>query len=429
MDALDYAGALNNGRQETHMATGLNKVVDHLRRTLAPPDSGLTDGQLLARFVASRDEASFSALVRRHGPMVWRLCLRVLGHVQDAEDTFQATFLVLACKAPSVLKRESVGSFLYGVAYRTSLKARAIQTRRRSHERQVEQMPHPEVAPIESKDWLPRLDYELNLLPEHYRAAIVACDLEGMSRKEAARLLAISEGTVSSRLARGRHLLAKRLSRYGLSLSVVTLTAALAEATASVHVPASLLSSATKTVVGQSVLSSSVEILLKGALKTMLLAKLKVAVGTVMVMVALSASGLVYRASGQPAPSIAERSKPRTELEALRHENELLKLNLEVVLEKVRAQEGELRTLRGLVKATRYEKGVALADFDNDGFADIFIVNEIRRDPLQEAETAMKALREARDTEAQRKAADSLEKALKKLREQQKKPDAPPAGK
>ena len=94
------------------MATGLNKVLDHLQRTLAPPDGGLTDGQLLARFVASRDEASFAALVRRHGPMVWRLCLRLLGHAQDAEDTFQATFLVLACKAASVLKRESVGSFL-----------------------------------------------------------------------------------------------------------------------------------------------------------------------------------------------------------------------------------------------------------------------------------------------------------------------------
>jgi DNA-directed RNA polymerase specialized sigma24 family protein len=149
------------------MATGLNKVLQHLHRTLAPPDGGLTDGQLLARFVASRDEASFATLVRRHGPMVWRLCLRVLGHVQNAEDAFQATFLVLACKAASVLKRESVGSFLYGVAYRTALKAKALHARRRSRERQVEEMPHPEVTPAEAQDWRPWLDHELKTLLAH----------------------------------------------------------------------------------------------------------------------------------------------------------------------------------------------------------------------------------------------------------------------
>jgi hypothetical protein len=102
----------------------MHKVLDYIQRTLAPPDSDLTDGQLQARFIASRDEVSFTRLVRRHGPMVWRLCLRVLGHVQDAEDTFQATFLILARKASSVVKRESVGSFLYGVAYRTALEAK-----------------------------------------------------------------------------------------------------------------------------------------------------------------------------------------------------------------------------------------------------------------------------------------------------------------
>jgi RNA polymerase sigma factor (sigma-70 family) len=411
-------------------AKHLSKALQHLRRVLRPPcSSDLTDSQLLARFVSSRDEAAFNELVRRHSPMVLGVCRRILRHTQDAEDAFQAAFLVLARKAASVVYRQAVGGWLYRVAYRIALEAKTINDKRRSREKQVEEMPHPEVAPIETKDWIPPLDYELNLVPEHYRAVIVACDLEGMSRKEAARLLGISEGTVSSRLARGRSLLAKRLSRYGLSLSGVTLTAALAEGMASVHVPVSLVSSTTKAVLGQTILSNSVAILMKGALKTMLLSKLKLAVGAVMVVMALGASGLVYRASGQSAPPIAERSKPRTELEALRRENELLKLNLEVVLEKVRAQEAELRTLRGQVEATRNGKGVAFADFDNDGFVDIFIVNQIRRDPLQEAESALKALREARDAEAQRKAADALEQALKKLREQQKKPEAPPVGK
>jgi RNA polymerase sigma factor (sigma-70 family) len=431
MDALDYSGALQHVWKDTDMATGLDKILDHLRRTLARPDSDLTDGQLLARFVASRDEASFAALVRRHGPMVWRLCLRVLGHVQDAEDTFQATFLVLACKAASVLKRESVGSFVYGVAYRTSLKARAIQTRRRSREMQMEELPHPEIPPVEPQDWLPRLEYELNLLPEHYRAVIIACDLEGRSRKQAAHLLGLTEGTVSSRLARGRCLLAKRLSRYGLSISVSALTAALAEGSASVHFPVSLVSSTTKTVVGQAVLSSSVDILVKGALKTMLLSKLKLAVGAVMVVMALGASGLVYRASGQSAPAIAERSKPRTELEALRRENELLKLNLEVVLEKVRAQDAELRNLRGQVNAVANGKAWVLTNVEKEGATLRWVITnpESRTDPLHEAEAALKALRETTDQESRRRAAEQLEMASKKVREQLKNKEAPPSGK
>src|SRR6516225_6619361 len=131
------------------MASRLNKVLQHLHQVLTPPDCALTDGQLLARFVASQDEAAFAALVRRHGPMVLGVCRRLLRHAQDAEDCFQATFLVLARKA-SVVKRESVGSWLYAVAYRTALEARAVNARRRRRERQVEDMPHPEVMPSEA---------------------------------------------------------------------------------------------------------------------------------------------------------------------------------------------------------------------------------------------------------------------------------------
>ncbi|HEY7153148.1 MAG TPA: sigma factor, partial [Gemmataceae bacterium] len=133
------------------MATNLSKVLEHLHQILAPPGGDLTDGQLLARFVAARDEASFAALVRRHGPMVLGVCRRLLRHAQDAEDCFQATFLVLARKA-SAVKRESVGSWLYAVAYRTALEARAVNARRRRRERQVEDMPHPEVMPSEAQD-------------------------------------------------------------------------------------------------------------------------------------------------------------------------------------------------------------------------------------------------------------------------------------
>jgi RNA polymerase sigma factor (sigma-70 family) len=479
------------------MATGLNEVLRHLHRVLKPPDGGLTDGQLLARFIATRDEASFAELVRRHGPMVWRLCQRVLGHVHEAEDCFQATFLVLACKAAAILKQESVGSFLYGVAYRTARKAKAIHSRRMARERQVGEMPQPEVPSSEVDDWRPRLDHELSLLHEAYRSVIVACDLEGRSRKEAARLLGLSEGTVSSRLARGRRLLAKRLSRYGLSLSGVSVATALSEGMAST-VPGPLVSAtgkvATLVAAGEfSAVSTSVGVLMKGAFHAMLWAKLKLAVGAVMVVVALGASGLVYRASGQSGAAGKGGGRPATELDVLRQEVELLKLKLELVERKLKAQDDELRALRAdgkggvkkeaarvnesLQEAIRKQKPddveslrkaedgsmelrklqdlqgelKALRDGERkalglgkpagleaerkslDGAAQqqkiVEDLNELlsrqtKSDPLQQAEAALKALREAPDAEARRKAADALEKALKKLRElQQKKPE------
>jgi RNA polymerase sigma factor (sigma-70 family) len=403
----------------------MNKVLDYIHRTLAPPDCGLTDGQLLTRFIASRDERSFALLVRRHGPMVWRLCLRVLGHVQDAEDCFQAAFLVLACKAASVVKRESVGSFLYGVAYRTALDAKAINARRRSREKQVEEMPHPEVTPGELTDWRPWLDRELSRLPEKYRTAVILCDLEGRTRKEAARQLRVPEGTLSSRLAMARRLLAKRLSRYGLSLS----GAVLAEDAASAPVARSLLSSTTKAAVGQAALSRSVEVLVKGALQTMLMAKLKMAVGAVMVVVALATSGLVYRASGQSAPAVTERrpdSKPRSELEALRRENELLKLNLEVVLEKVRAQEAELRNVKA-----QLGQGVKIVGTLADGrhlrwhTGDLGIVWDAQTEKLWTADTLPQAGKNVPNKEELRRTVDALEKAVKELREQLKKQEGP----
>ena len=130
-----------NGANE--MATGqMNSVIRHLRRaTLLRDGGGMTDGQLLGCFIDRQDEAAFEALVRRHGPMVLGVCRRVLGNVHDAEDAFQATFLLLVRKAATLKSRELVGNWLYGVAYRTALEARAVSARRRSKEKQVSQMP------------------------------------------------------------------------------------------------------------------------------------------------------------------------------------------------------------------------------------------------------------------------------------------------
>jgi RNA polymerase sigma factor (sigma-70 family) len=203
--------------------------------------SDRTDGELLAAFAVRRDEAAFEALVRRHGPMVLGVCLRVLGDPHDAEDAFQAVFLVLVKNANSV-PPAAVGNWLYGVAYRTALNARRAVARRRARERAEEAMPHPTTLPVE--DWTelrPILDAELSRLPDRYRAAVVLCDIEGLSRAEAARQLGVPEGTVSGRLTTARRRLADGLTRRGLTLSAVALAAILPPC-ATAAVPHPLLS-------------------------------------------------------------------------------------------------------------------------------------------------------------------------------------------
>jgi len=122
----------------------MSEVLQHLRRAALLRDgAGLTDGQLLEDYLRRREEAALAALVRRHGPMVWGVCRRVLRNYHDAEDAFQATFLVLVRKAASVVPREMVVNWLYGVAHQTALKARATTAKRGTRERQVTQMPEP----------------------------------------------------------------------------------------------------------------------------------------------------------------------------------------------------------------------------------------------------------------------------------------------
>jgi len=223
------------------MATSpMSTVFQHLRTTeLLSDGARMTDGDLLERFVAGRDDAAFAALVRRHGAMVWGVCRRVLAGHQDAEDAFQATFLVLVRKAASVVPREMVGNWLYGVAHQTALNARANEARRRTRERQVTQMPEP--ADREQDLWRdlqPVLDQELSRLPNRYRTAIALCDLGGKTRKEVAQQLGVPEGTLSGWLTRGRAMLAKRLARHGLAMSAAALAAALSQNVLSAGMPA-----------------------------------------------------------------------------------------------------------------------------------------------------------------------------------------------
>ncbi|MFL5340308.1 MAG: sigma-70 family RNA polymerase sigma factor [Gemmataceae bacterium] len=305
------------------MATGSTRqVVRQLRRFAVRETDALTDGQLLDCFVAQRDEAAFAALVRRHGPMVWGVCRRIVGHAEDAEDAFQAAFLVLARKASTVRPRELVGHWLYGVASRTALKAKAVAARRRERERQVPVMPPAEIISPADVDWLPLLDRELGRLPEKYRVPIVLCDLEGRTRRDVARQLKVPDGTLSNRLASGRRMLARRLARHGVTLSAGALAAALV-ADGSAGVPAPLVVAAVRAATADALpdaVSSAAVTLSEGVIKAMLLNRLKLTTVILtlsgLIALGLGASALSEsRADAPPAPAPAAPKSDRDRLQ------------------------------------------------------------------------------------------------------------------
>jgi RNA polymerase sigma factor (sigma-70 family) len=291
------------------MATSqMSQVIQHLRSSMLRHDgAGVTDGQLLGYFVEQRDEAAFAALMRRHGPMVMGVCRRALRNPHDAEDAFQATFLVLVRKAASIMPRERVASWLHGVARTTALRTRVLHTRRSRKERQVVELPEPE-APGQDlwRDLKPLLDQELSGLPEKYRLPILLCDLEGKSIKEATRQLGWLQGTLAGRLVRARDLLAKRLARYRLVVSGGALATLLSQQAAPACVP-TLLTPAT---IQAGAISASVVALTEGVLKTMLVNKLKAVLAGLVLLgaVAFGAGFLAHR------PAAAQQGKPRAEV-------------------------------------------------------------------------------------------------------------------
>jgi RNA polymerase sigma factor (sigma-70 family) len=268
----------------------------------------LSDRQLLGVFGAARDEAAFEALVRRHGALVWGVCRRVAGDHHDAEDAFQASFLVLARKAATLSRGDRLAAWLYGVAYRTALKARALAARRRAREKQVPTMPEPATETAEVCDEsLMLLDRELAALPEKYRLAILACDLGGRTQQEAAAELAMPQGTLSARLSRGRALLARRLAKRG-----ITLAAALAAHHAvAPSAPAAAVAGAIQAARVDSAVPAAVLTLAEGVLKAMLLTRLKrllVVVGGVALLAAVGAVAL--GAGGEPPEADAAETPP-----------------------------------------------------------------------------------------------------------------------
>jgi RNA polymerase sigma factor (sigma-70 family) len=219
-------------------------VLHHLDGLIgACQSSEQSDRQLLECFAANLDDTAFATLVRRHGAMVLSTCRRILGHQQDAEDAFQATFLVLARKAGSVRWQDTVGHWLHQAAYRISLRTKSSTHRRRTHEQEAGRMVKPEPLPKAGCCALASiLDEELQQLPEKYRAPLVLCYLEGQAQAEAAKRLGYSEATLNRRLSEGREQLRVRLQRRGITLSAVLLAVGLVQQSARAALPALLAS-------------------------------------------------------------------------------------------------------------------------------------------------------------------------------------------
>jgi RNA polymerase sigma factor (sigma-70 family) len=351
------------------MPTVLSRLIRRLKTDLAGDGDDAGDGALLERFLARRDGDAFAVLVRRHGPMVLGVCRRLLGNPHDADDAFQATFLVAVRKADTVRPRDLFGNWLYGVACRTALEARARLARRRLKEKQVDEFPHPPQAkPAADLDELRQLlDQELCRLPEKFRVPVVLCELEGRSRREVARQLGLPEGTLSSRLATARKRLARRLSRHGAALSAGALAAFLAgRASADVSPALARVTIETASVIatGQAALAAvaapPVVALTEGVLKSMLLTKLKVAGAFVLAVAALvaGAGGAGYRALADDPPPRRQADAPADDKPKAR--------------DKARPRNAEQKTIRGTGKEVTEEQKVA--DFSSVNVESIFHV-------------------------------------------------------
>ncbi len=266
----------------------LSVVIQRFLADFGPDGGGTTDGELLARFVRSRDDGALAALVRRHASMVWGVCRRHLHNPNDAEDAFQATFLVLVRKAADV-PSNAVANWLFGVSRQTAIRLRATAAKRGRREMQMVKMPEPTVANVRDADLQSVLDEELSRLPDHYRGVVVLCDLEGMTRREAAQQLGIPEGSVASRLAQARAMLAKRLTRRGIACSGGSLVAMVSAGSTSASAPPALVASTIKAAslmaAGQAagVISAKVAALTEGMVKAMYVSKVKSVLAVVLI--------------------------------------------------------------------------------------------------------------------------------------------------
>lgn len=310
-------------------AQTMNVVLQHLRSLLGEVHcDDMPDAELLARFARHRDEAAFEVLVRRYGSLVHGLCRRILRDDHAAEDAFQATFLVLASKADSIRKQESLGSWLYGVALRVAKDARAKSGRRRTHERQAVTMrcsadgaSEPMTTQPDFSDQLADfearnvLDEELSQLPEKYRTPLFLCYLQGMTNAEAARQLGRPAGSMSWTLERARELLRGRMAKRGIALTSVALVGLLDQNANAAGVSSALVRNTVQAALaraaGHAAASTPAALLAEGVLQAMFMHKVRT-VSLALVLVALVGSGtgaLVHEA-------LAEMEQPQAKVDA-----------------------------------------------------------------------------------------------------------------
>jgi RNA polymerase sigma factor (sigma-70 family) len=284
--------------------------------------SAATDAELLDSFVSRRDEVAFTRLLTRHGPMIWSVCRRILPDSHGAEDAFHATILVLLRKAGAIGRREHLANWLYGVAFRVALDARAKAARRQQRERVLPEVPAVVFAEEPPQDIRALLDEEVYRLPAQYRTPILLCYYQCKTNAEAAAELGCAEGTIFSRLARARDYLRKRLKRRGLALATGTLALTLAQQACVASVPPAVLQAtrhtalctATVDAAATGAISPPVAALAEGVLKSMFITKLQTALALVAATLLLAGSAyLVQRAPAEPPPSRARGGRaPKT---------------------------------------------------------------------------------------------------------------------
>ena len=268
------------------------QLISAIRLQLRPlRQSG--DSELLDRFVRQRDERAFEEILHRHGPMVRAVCRRMLGPTPDADDAFQATFLVLVRKARLIRRRELLANWLCAVAYRAAHTLRRSRSRQRQHECTAGSIPERAIPAGEPRDWLPLFDAALQRLPERYRSAVVLCELQGKSRLEAAELLGLNEGTLSSRLARARLMMRRELGRHGFPLAV---GAALCPAA----VPEALAAATCRHASALAAMPAGVIQIMEGVLSEM--AQNKLRLGTILIATVLASAGLTLAGGKKQTP-------------------------------------------------------------------------------------------------------------------------------
>jgi RNA polymerase sigma factor (sigma-70 family) len=360
------------------MPTGnLSQFLRRLTRGMTAETLGeQTDRQLIERFLGCRDDSAFEALVRRHGPMVYRVCWRVLQQAEDSEDVFQATFLVLAQRLSTLRKRESLASWLHSVAHRLALNARSQAAARRRHEG------HAHVARIVLSDDIPWkearlvLDAELQQLPEKWRLPLVLCCLEGLTQEEASQQLGWSPRTVLRRLNEARAALGRRLTQRGVVWSAACSAVLLSNCGASAAPPARLIGfivdAATRVAAGQAartaVVSAKVAALTQGALKMLVLAKIRITLVCITIGCLVVGAGFVSYQSivaaqeGESLPALAAnkivaKPKPAPDADKKSFQGTWTVFYMEDQGEPILVEETQSRKLKWIVEGDKYRWG------------------------------------------------------------------------